>query len=84
MHDDARRALLRGRTFRWTAEDDTSGYFAAEVVGEQVRFWRWSHIHGEGRLELGEQSAEAVSRGETPVPVPAVVRAQILAAIGAP
>lgn len=79
--DDERLERLRARTFRWNEGDDTSGYCAAEIAGGRVVWLRWSHVHGQGRAELGSQSREELERSGPPLAVPARVLAQVLAAL---
>ena len=71
------------RTFRWNDPDETLGYRAAEVDGDVVRWWSWSHVHGEGRRDRGAQRREEVVRDGPPLEVPSIVLAQILEALAA-
>ncbi len=48
------------RTFRWNDGESTSGYHGVDVDLRGARFFRWSHRQGEGRIELGAQSLEAL------------------------
>jgi hypothetical protein len=77
-----RSRLLTGRTFRWNDGADTTGYLAAEVRGDEVRWFAWSHVHGEGPRELGVQSLEEVTRVGPPVAVPPAILAQVLGLLG--
>jgi hypothetical protein len=79
--DDERLSRMRARTFRWSEGDDTTGYCAAEIQGGQVAWMRWSHVHGEGRRDLGMQSRAALEREGPPLAVPPRVLAEILAAL---
>ncbi len=79
--DEDRLRRLRAHTFRWNEGDDTTGYSAAEIEGDRVRWLRWSHVHGEGRRDLGAQSRREIERDGPPLAVPARVLAQILAAL---
>lgn len=79
--DEERLARLRARTFRWSEGDDTRGYFAAEVRGARVSWMAWSHVHGEGRRDLGEQSRAELEQRGPPLSVPPRVLAQILEAL---
>ncbi len=72
---------MQARTFRWTAGEDTSGYSAAEVVPGRVLWLSWSHVHGEGRRELGTQTLEQVRADGPAVSVPSQVLEEILAAL---
>jgi hypothetical protein len=76
VHDRLR--LLTSRTFRWNDGADTSGYFAAEVRDDEVRWFAWSHVHGEGARELGLQTHDALAREGPPLPVPPAILAQVL------
>ncbi len=81
VDDESRLRRMNTRTFRWNAPDETTGYHAAEIVGDEVLWTRWSHIHGEGRQDLGAQRHDVILRDGPPVPVPAIVLAQILDAL---
>ncbi len=70
---------LRARTFRWNAPGDVDGYFAAEVEGDRVRWFAWSHLPGEGERVIATTSAEACRTSGPPIEVPASILAQILA-----
>ena len=84
MSDDADRAArLRARTFRWNAGDDTTGYCAAEIDGGLVTWFAWSHVHGEGRRELGAQRLEDLRARGPLVPVPPRILGEILTALEA-
>lgn len=54
MHDPRRWA--EARTFRWNDGESTEGYQAVEVDGEGLLWFRWSHVHGEGRVDEARQS----------------------------
>jgi hypothetical protein len=79
--DETRLRRMSTRTFRWNEADETLGYRAAEVDGQVVRWWAWSHVHGEGRRDLGAQRREEIERDGPPLVVPAIVLAQILGAL---
>lgn len=82
--DEERLRRLRTRSFRWNEADDTTGYCAAEIDGERVVWLRWSHVHGEGRREIGTQTQQDLERDGPPLAVPARVLAQIVAALASP
>ncbi|MFN7696438.1 MAG: hypothetical protein ACK6CU_16705 [Deltaproteobacteria bacterium] len=79
--DDDRLSRLRMRTFRWNPGEDTTGYFAAEVQVGRVRWFRWSHVHGRGREELGTQSRSELEQHGPPMDVPDRVLGQVLEAM---
>lgn len=61
------RSLARERTFRWTLGDDTTdGYEAVETRGAELVWYRWSHVHGEGRSDEATQTATSL-RAEGPL-----------------
>lgn len=75
---DNRLRLLTSRTLRWNDGADTSGYSAAEVRGDEVRWFSWSHVHGEGLRELGVQTRHALVENGPPLSVPPAILAQVL------
>lgn len=82
VDDDAERLRrLTARTFRWNESNDTSGYHAAAIDRDVVRWSRWSHLHGEGHREIGAQTREELERDGPLVAVPSIVLAQILDAL---
>ena len=80
---DDRWQRLRAQTFRWNDGKTVEGYYAAEVVSGTVTWFAWSHVHGEGRRELGQQSHDAVVRDGPLFPVPAALLKEILRAVEA-
>lgn len=80
---DDRWQRLRARTFRWNDGKTVEGYCAAEVVSGSVTWFAWSHVHGEGRRELGQQSHETLTREGPPLPVPGALLEEIRRALEA-
>ena len=74
---------LRAKTFRWNDGKSIEGYLAAEVVGANVTWFTWSHLHGEGRREVGTQSQEALREAGPPIAVPKSILEEILRALEA-
>jgi len=63
------------RTFRWNDGESTDGYHGVDIDRSGARFFTWSHRQGEGRLERGAQSLEALlDSGPLVTPPPAIAR----------
>jgi hypothetical protein len=77
-----RWSRLTGRTFRWNDGVSTEGYRAAEVQGDEVVWFEWSHVHGRGRTEVARQRLVDLERAGAPFAVPAHVLAEIVHALG--
>lgn len=62
------------RTFRWNDGSSTAGYHAVELSrADGARWYRWSHVPGEGRIEEAHQSLEdLLAHGPAGSPPPSV------------
>lgn len=67
------------RTFRWNDGESVLGYDAVEATAEELVWFRWSHVPGEGRIDELRQSREAFESvgpaREMPAPAEAALRA---------
>lgn len=72
-------SLSARRTFRWNDGVSALGYDAVEASADELLWFRWSHVPGEGRLdEMRQTRAEFDAAGpprSMPAPAEAALRA---------
>lgn len=66
-------SLRSRRTFRWNDGESPHAYQGVEASQDELVFFRWSHVHGEGRIDEVRQPAAAflVDGPCRPMPGPA-------------
>lgn len=68
---------MRSKTFRWNDGRRTDHYEAAEVIGNEVTWFEWSHVHGNGRREVARQTLASLLLDGPPLDVPPSILVEI-------